>query len=788
MVSGLNRKLFRDVASLKYQTITLAALIICGVAVLVSSWSSYESLKQARDSYYDRYGMGDVFADIKRAPLDVFRKVSELPGLEIAEARIIEQTLVDVANQAEPATGNFLSLPDRSEQRLNRVYLRQGRMPEAATTPEAVVHEAFAEAHKLKPGDTVDALFRGQKKTVRITGIGLSPEFVYSLNPVVPFPDDKHFGVFWMPRSTLEKLAQMEGSFNNVSGRLEKGASLSDVKAGIDRILAPYGCRGAIGRDRQLSNQLVSDEIREQRVMAFFNPAVFFSVAAFLIHIVISRLIGMHRTQIATLKSIGYRDGEIGAYYAKLVCLMLFMGIVPGLLVGAWLGRVYSDIYQSFFRFPHLDFIVSLPSIFIGIGASLIPGLAGAAHAVRSVFKLSPAQAMLPPSPPPYREGFLEKRGLIRFLDLRERMVVRGFLLRPWRLMFTILGMSAALAIVISGGFWVDMLDFVIETQFSRLNREDISVSFLHNRPRAALRELSQIPGVTAVEGYRAVPVRVRSENHSRESAILVMDPLSGMRRALDADGSALTIPERGILLSRYFEDTFGLSAGDPVELELLEGAPRRVWLPVSGFADDLIGVAAYARPEQIQSALGESPSYSMAALKVDPALSQSVYERLKTFPEVISVNSKVLLYEGFQSTMAGMIRFFTGVLIGFAVVISLAVIYNAARVSFSERGWELACLRILGFDSGAVWQVLFLEVTLQVFLSVLPGFALGNLLSRLSAAMIHSESFRFPFYLETSTYAFSALLIAAIWLMNGWLIRRMVGSLKMVEALKARD
>jgi putative ABC transport system permease protein len=160
----------------------------------------------------------------------------------------------------------------------------------------------------------------------------------------------------------------------------------------------------------------------------------------------------------------------------------------------------------------------------------------------------------------------------------------------------------------------------------------------------------------------------------------------------------------------------------------------------------------------------------------------------LKTFPEVASVSVKGLLLRSFQNTIAGMVRTFTWILLAFAAAIASAILYNAARVGFSEKSWELASLEIMGYGPRMGWWLLFSELGIQVVLAAAPGCLIGFGLSALNAELVHTETFAFPLIVNASTYARALLMLAATFFASGLVIYMMVRRLNLVEALKARE
>lgn len=786
-MTGLHRKLGRDYKTLGAQVFTIALLIVGGVSVLVSSWSSYQSLEKAKNSYYQEYQFADVFAEIVRAPEMEAQKIAAIEGVERVETRLIEFGLVDVPNQAEPALGRLISWAGPG-QIINRIYIRRGRLPQKSSRVEVVIHESFAEAHTLRPGDPLQVTLNGQKRDLIISGIGLSPEYVYALSPLAPLPDDRHFGVLWMRREDMEAMTAMAGAFNSVQVKVRASASIAEIKRQMDRVLEPFGSQLAYDRSRQMSDVFVQDEIRQQRVMAFVLPSIFMAVAMFILNVILSRLIALHRGQIATLKSLGYSGLDLTFHYFQLVTLILLTGIGPALLAGAGIGHWYAGLYKEFFRFPVIDFSLSLSSIGWGVIAGLVPGWVGAAAALAQVARLRPAEALRPPSPPNFQRGLFEKFAWARKLDIFSKMVLRSLLFRPARLALSILGMSAAVAILITGSFWSDVVDFIIHRQFQEMRREDLTVSLLHPRDLSVYREMKRLPGVIMVEGSRAVPVRLQFRNFKKEISLLGWEPSAEMSRVLDQKGRVIRPVPGGVLLSRYFQIQYGLRPGEDLEFRWLEGSQKEFRAPLAGFVDDLVGQQAYALKSDLHRWLGEAPVVDTVYVKIDPRLAEKAYVALKDRPEVTSVSVKELLLRSFSRTVGDMVLTFTFILYAFAVAIAGAVMYNTARIGFSERGWELASLRIMGFAVRPAFEILFLDIGLQVICALIPGLLVGYGLASLSTNLIHNETFKFPLVIDLSTYGAAVLVIVLTYLASGFLLYYRVAKLDFSEALKARD
>ncbi|NTV98237.1 MAG: ABC transporter permease, partial [Chlorobiaceae bacterium] len=284
----LRKKLIRDLMHLKGQMIAVAAVVACGISVFVSMSSVKYSLEASRQQYYSRYRFADVFLQVKRAPEFCRETVRNIPGVASVTTRVIADVTLDVPGLDEPATGRIVSIPEyRGMAGLNDIFIRNGRYIEAGKSEEVIASKPFMQANGLVPGDRIAAVINGRKKELLIVGTGLSPEYIYEVQPGSFFPDNRRFGIFWMSRRALESALDMSGSFNDLSLSLTHGTSEKDVVMQLDHIFKPYGSLGAYGRSEQLSDRFISDEIKQVGMQITILPSIFLAVAVFLLNIVL---------------------------------------------------------------------------------------------------------------------------------------------------------------------------------------------------------------------------------------------------------------------------------------------------------------------------------------------------------------------------------------------------------------------------------------------------------------------------------------------------------------------
>ena len=785
---SLDLKLARDIRRLWAQALAIALVMASGVATLVIGDGAYRSIHETRAAYYDAGGFADVFAQARRAPEGLARQIADLPGVAVAETRIVQGALLDLPGLLEPASAILVSIPDGRQPRLNRLTLRSGRLPDPSRSSEAVISEAFAQAHGFRGGDRFEVIMNGRKRTLLVTGVALSPEYVYAMGPGDLVPDDRRFGVVWMPRETLEVAFDLDGAFNNVTLKLWPGANEAEVIRRIDDLLAPYGGTGAYGRKDHASDSYLDNELHQLDAMRRVLPPIFLIVSAFLINMTLTRLLALEREQIGLFKALGYGNTAIGWHYMKLALLISAVGIVIGLAVGLWLGHGVTRLYTEFFHFPFLVFVQDprryLWAVLTGAGAAML----GAARAVWSITRLAPATAMAPAAPPSFFHSPLERLVAPLARSQLIMMALRRLIRWPVRSGLTALGLSLSVALLVGSLFSLDSLEETIDVTFNRADRQNATIGFIEPRAPSAVDDVRHLPGVLRAEPYRAAPVRLRHGVISRRTVIVAKAPGSELSRALDADAAPVDIPESGLVVSSKLARVLGVKPGDVIDVEVLEGERRLTQVRVAQVVESYLGLSTYMHPDALRRMLGEGPRVSGAYVLYDPARAREFFTAVKASPAIGALQLQGRALQQFRDTMARNINVMMATYLGLAMTVAFGVIYNSARIQLSESARELASLRVLGFTPAETSRVLLTELGILVALSIPLGWLLGYGLAAAMVEAFDSELFRIPLIVTLKTYGRAALVVLGAAVVSALILRERVGRLDLVAVLKTRD
>ncbi|MFN9348249.1 MAG: ABC transporter permease [Planctomycetota bacterium] len=783
------RLLLWELGSHWKQGLAIVVLLTCGIATLIMSMTTMRSLEASQDRYYTKYSFAHLWAPLVRAPEELLTRIQQIPGIQRASGRVEKHVLLDFPEMLQPASARLVSIEPEPHLEINGLYVRQGRLPVMAEQTEVVVSELFAEAHQLRLGDRIAANLEGKREELIVVGIGLSPDSIYVVQPGMLLPNNRLYGILWAPREKLAAAFNMEGAFNQVVIRLGHEANIENIKSQIDAILEPYGSIGAYDRDDQQSHARVRDEMRELRTMALLSPTIFLSVSAFLVHMVFSRMIVQQTQQIATLRAFGYSTTQIGLHYLRVVLVWVALGVVSGIGCGLWLASWLSEIYRMFFRFPEMVVVRFGWEWMLAVSLGVLVAFLGAISGVLRAIRLPPAVAMRSGSNPNAPDKGLTHIPIFGRLRPIGRMVMIRMLGNPWLTFFSILGMGLGVSLLILSSFMEKTIDYVLDHQFARSQRQDLQLSFYDPRSQECFYEVQQWPGVRRVETFRSVPIRIKSGSMSDRLAILGLEPQTQLFRVLDEHDRAIAFPEHsGLTITGKLAQKLNLHVGDKVQVDLLEGQNRSIELEVQRIYPNYTGPAAFLPKDYLHELMLEGPRISGMFLAIDPEHKQQVYRLIKETPAISGVTDKSAALANFRemiSKSTGWMRLVNAI---FATLITLGVAYNSALITFSERARDLATLRVLGYRQAEINRVMLLELFWTMVLAIPVGVPLGYLFAYGLVRALDSESHRFPFIADVHTILYAIWVMIASTVVCGWMVLRMTKRLDLISVLKVRE
>jgi putative ABC transport system permease protein len=367
-------------------------------------------------------------------------------------------------------------------------------------------------------------------------------------------------------------------------------------------------------------------------------------------------------------------------------------------------------------------------------------------------------------------------------------MMLRNVARHPVRAVLTTLGMALSAGILIVSLFLNDTMEQLVDITYFISDRQDATVSFVEKRPQSIVFEMARLPGVLAVEPYREVPVRIRAGNIERRVIISGRPQNADLSRIIDVDLRPVVLPESGLAISDWLAGILGVTVGDFVEVDLLEGARRTVALPVTARVRDYFGINGMMDAEALSRLMREAPAVNSVHLSFDESRLDALYDALKGIPTASGMALQRASLANFREALVAIVTTMAGIYTGLAAIIAFGVVYNSARISLSERARELASLRVLGFTRAETFRILVLELALLTVIAQPPGWAIGYGLAWILNINMAGEIMRSPLIVERLSYVLASAIVVAATVISALVVRERINRLDLVSVLKTRE
>jgi putative ABC transport system permease protein len=338
------------------------------------------------------------------------------------------------------------------------------------------------------------------------------------------------------------------------------------------------------------------------------------------------------------------------------------------------------------------------------------------------------------------------------------------------------------------GSFMEDTIAFVMDVQFGRSQRQDIMLTFNDPKSASGFYDATHLPGVTRVEPFRAVPVRIRHGTNQYRLTLMGLTERPELYRILDEEQKPITFPEgRGLTLTKKLCELLDVQRNDMVTIEILENDRKPETMQVSSVFSNYTAPAAFLNQADLHRLMQESDRLSGVFMSVDSKEVDLLYEAVKETPAIAGVLDNNAARKSFKDLIQANTRIMRIVNSIFGVVIAIGVIYNAALIALAESSRDLATLRVIGFSRREVATVLVGEVAIITLLAIPIGLPVGYGFCYLATLAIDTETHRFPLVVSRHTFAYATLVILMAALASTLIVRRMLNQLDLVSVLKVK-
>ena len=788
----LDRKLWRDFGRSWKTLMAVASIIAFGIGCYTGMLGTSRNLERARDDYYVSTRFADFWIDLKKAPEVDALRCADIPGIAEVRALIRHEVICDLDGVDEPVGGLMVSMPEDPQSVINNIVMKSGSYFTPSRRNEVIVGEQFATVRGLSVGDHIAVIMDGRREELVIVGTAISAEFVYLTSPGSLVDEPGTYGLFFVKQGFAEDSFGFEAACNSLVGILTP--DMRDNEAPIRELadrLSEYGVYTSIPRSRQFSNSMLTAELENVGQLAFTFPLLFMIVAGLVLNVLMTRLVSQQRSNIGTLKAIGYTTRQLFFHYLKLALVTGIVGGVLGCMIGWILSSTMLKGYVAYFSFPRLDNQIYWLDLFTGVTISVVVCLLGAVRGVRAGIRLEPADAMRPPSPSSGKPIFLERwSGFWNRLDIQWQMVLRNLVRQRSRSIISVISSMLGASIVVLAFGFVDSTYYLVSQQFERTLLSDYHLTLNQSSDEVLLDEVARLPGVTYVEPVFSAACTFLHDNHRREGGVTGIRPGSRLTVPLDDQDRPVAVPPSGLLMPERLMEKLKVKVGDQLDVLPVRGSRGRIPMLVAGSYRSSLGLQVFADQRWLNSVVGENKSVTEARVLVEPneQIRREFNRELKRMPQLGAVTDIGKQKKAFMRQLNGSLQGMATVMIFFAAVIFFGSILNATLIGISERKNEIATFSAMGYFNHEISKSFLRENMLTTVLGTLLGLPFGYYLLISMMKAFEQDSFSITASLSPYSLAYTMILAIIFVLVAQFIVDKNIRQIDKVESLSSRE
>jgi putative ABC transport system permease protein len=784
----LRKKLAREIRQAKFRFAGIASVVAIGIILFTASYMSFLNLSSSIAYTYERLHFEDLLVRVKRAPERAVERLSSLPNVKELTPRVNDPLGMELEDNTR-VTGQIIGVP-ATRPYVNLLQVQSGRdLKEREQELTCLVESHFAKFNKLGEGDIIYAVKNGRRIPVRIAGVAASPEYlVVYRDRQFPMTSATVFGVFYFPMEQARSLLDHpSGSYNEFAFTLHDYTILDTTLAQIKELLSPYSVEEVTTRDNQISKSILELDIRQFHNFALFFPILFFTIAAFSIYMILSRMVRIQKPIIGLMRAIGYSSRDILFHYLSFALLVGAAGFAVGALLGWAATGIISKIYSSTMGIPFVSYGFH-PWVFLYgfLLAMAFCGLAGFVPARQSA-AVQPTEALRGVvDPVRYGKITWAERLLPSLSRLKVfwRLPLRNVFRNRRRTAFTVLGTMFAVVLIMMTMGLNDTVHGTMNLAFNHMFTFDMAALFLEPQTRVIQKEIEAIPGVTAVEPTVGFPCTLGSGDREVESVVMGELPESAMRGFLDEKNRQVKLAPGHCLLSKTYRDQLGIQAGETVKVS---SSGRSASFVVSDFIVEPLGAFVYVPIEEARDLLGYGHRSSAFYVRADATYYQEIREALYRIPGVLTlldlsqIKKEINFYIGLMYIMIA-------VMLAFGMIMAFTLVFNTSTINILEREQEVATMLTLGVPQWKASLSLTLENVIMGLLGLLPGYIAARILMIQAMKLYETDLFSFNPIVSPWTYLIVAALVIAVMVLSELPSLRYINRLNLAQSTKSRS
>ena len=748
---SLSKKMLRDIKINKTQFISIFLMAFLGIFAFCGVCGEYYGLEQTSSDFYSETNLADGWIYNTTITDDALDKINNFTT--DSEKQLVVQSV-----------GNFSNDPDITlhfveDNEISKFHVSEGEDFNLSDDSGVWLDKRFADAQNLSIGDNISFTFNGITIEKEIKGIGYSPEYVYEASPTSIIPDFKDMGFAYLSYEAFPSDIQ----YNVLLVKFNQ--SPDDFKKSLDDSVDYLSFTK---QSDHVSVAQFNEEMAQHKMIGNVFPIVFILVTFLTLLTTMTRIIAHQRTQIGVLKAVGYKNRTIVFHYMSYGFWLVLAGAILGLILGP---MIIPNLF-----YPTMTARYSLPewnpgfdiSFVVVAGLMVVSSLAVSYFAARNISKENPANTMRPKAPNISSSGTLEKSGLWDKLSFNIRWNYRDAKRNKFRALMAIVGVMGCVALLISAFGMNDSMENLKTWEYDDISHFE---SKLIIESGASQSDIDSVTDEVNGSQIMEQAIEIKAQGNEKTAMLLVLNDTDLISHT-DKNGKAINLSNADISLSQKMAESLDVGVGDTIKWHIV-GSDDWVECKITNIHGEPLSQGIILSADKLEDLdLNFTPTSIITSESVDDD-----YDSIKS---VSSIDDMVNAWDKMTSSVMMMVS----ILIFFAVLLAIVVLYNLGILSFTEIEREIATLKVLGFKTGDLRKLLLTQNLVFTAIGFILGIPLGFYLMTLMMDAAGESLYYIP-SLTLGNIALSAVITFAVSIAVNLMFSGKIKNLNMVEALK---
>ena len=752
----LFKKMLRDIRKHKTQFLSIFLMAFLGVFVFAGVGGESVGLEVNVNKYYEETNLADGWIYSANLDDDFVDKVNNLTPTAQSERQLVVDSVGNFSNDPE------ITLHFVENNTISKFYLVEGEPLNVSDGDGVWLDKSFADAKGLHVGDNISFEFNGMEIEKEIRGIGYSPEYVYHASTYSVIPDFNKIGFAYLsykafpmediPYNVLEvKFSGTPSEYNDLLSSELNGDYNSFVE-----------------QSEHSSVNQFSEEMDQHKMMGDIFPVVFILIAMLILLTTMTRIISHQRTQIGILKASGFTNRSIIFHYVSYGFWLVFAGSILGLIAGPLtLPQLFYPSMSATYKLPSWEPAWSMDFIYVA-ALMILMSLIVSYFAARSISSEKPADTIRPKAPKISTSGFIEKVGFWKRLSFNARWNYRDAKRNKFRALMTIVGVIGCTALLVSAFGMYDGMNDLKEWEYNQINHYDSKLTIDEG---ATLYEIDEVADEVDGDKLMESAIEIESDTSKKSGSLLVLND-TNLVTPTDYDWNKVEIGKDEISISQKMANLLGVDVGDNVSWHIM-GSDKWVNATIDKIHSDPVSQGIIMSSDKLEDlGLNYTPTSIVTA--------EHVVDNYSAIKSTSSMKDMTASWDELTESMWLLIY----ILIFFASLLAIVVLYNLGLLSFTEIEREIATLKVLGFKTGALRKLL---LTQNLWFTAI-GFILGLPVGYYILSVMW-ESSGDSFYILPSisplNFILTAIITFTLSILVNLMFSRKIKKLDMVESLK---